>query len=143
MGFRLESFDFCQKQSNKAGGSSKPTPTEGTRIKIECHQSGIKSILSYKPLQCTCPNEAAAMNNSFWEVQGTGKNKPNGEVNYFKFNEDSYHQMFFTYLQDIIDSSSNLLPELSSDGIKFTQIMMRILLRMLNIDGNLNYNLKE
>lgn len=101
----MESLDFGVEKSER-------NPDQMVHVDIQCHRSGIVSRLVYKPEQCSCPGVEAALNTSFWEVQASN---PGGS-------------------KEILDSSSNLLPDITAASQEFSNTMLQFVLAKFNED---------
>lgn len=119
-GFRLESFDFKEKPNAAAGLDS-----SGVRVEITCPKSGIVSRLTGGGMSpdgfCSCPSASAQNNNSFWEVHGTAPNMPGG-----------VHAAVVS--GEVYDSSSNLLPVLSTATLDRTTLLFQALTKEIGDD---------
>lgn len=120
-GFRLESFDFGLQQNQRNG-------SEGLKVEMQCHKSGIVSKLCYKLDRCSCPNEDALPTTSFWEVQASSPNTTNTQVRVSYCPKLRLENVRFWLLQEIIDASSNLLPSLTPEDINTSNALINLIL---------------
>lgn len=85
-------------------GKSERNAAQDIQIEIRCNKSGIVSKMSYKGA-CTCPDEEAGFNNSYWEVQGSAPSS-----------------------NEVHDASSNLLPQLSPRVVQFSRNLIKLII---------------
>lgn len=96
-GYHLDSFDYVLAKSDR-------NAAQDIQIDIRCNKSGIVSKMSYKGA-CSCPDEEAGFNNSYWEVQGSAPSS-----------------------NEVHDASSNLLPQLSPRVVQFSRNLIKLII---------------
>lgn len=96
-GYHLDSFDYALAKKERSAA-------QDVQIEIRCNKSGIVSKMSYKGT-CSCPDEEAGFNNSYWEVHGSAPSS-----------------------NEVHDASSNLLPQLAPRVVHFSRNLIKLII---------------